>query len=182
MHTLILGQSFTGKSALAKQLGTTLRSKGHMVIAFNPTLENGYTRKDAFDCIAADYETDNPDNLIREIHRLYAENTHKKIFVIIDEAHEFFTKGNCAHEWVGTKGRHYGLHVIAITQRAALINTTFRAQCSTIYAFRSNKTDMEFVKDEFWHYKLTPDKLNLPDGEYIKIGKGGVFFGNIHDW
>lgn len=182
MHTLILGQSFTGKSALAKQLGTTLRSKKQIVLAFNPTKESGYTKKDDFDCIAADFETDNPKLFVAEIDRIIKTGLYSKIFLIIDEAHEFFTRGDCEFSWIGTKGRHYGLHVIAITQRAAQINTTFRSQCSTIYTFRCNKTDMDFIKEEFWHYKLNNEKLNLPDGEYIKIGRAGIEYGNIKDW
>lgn len=181
MHTLILGQSFTGKSALAKQLGTALRAQGQIVIAYNPTKEAGYTRKDTFECQAAQFETDNPQQFHDEIIRLY-KNGNPKIFLIIDEAHSFFTKGDCAYEWIGTQGRHHGLYVIAITQRAASINTTFRAQCSTIYAFRANRIDMEFLRDEFWHKNLDREKLNLPKGKYLKITEEGVFDGDINNW
>lgn len=181
MHTLILGQSFTGKSALAKQLGTSLRAKGQIVVAFNPTKEAGYTIKDAFDCQAAQFETDNPELFVAELRRLYAQG-HPKIFLIIDEAHEFFTKNGGEYVWLGTKGRHYGFHIIAITQRAALINTTFRGQCSTFYIFRANRTDMEFIRDEFWHKDLTRDRLNLQNGAYIKVSGDGVFEGDIKNW
>lgn len=181
MHTLILGQSFTGKSALAKQLGTQLRVQRQKVIAFNPTLEPGYSRPDNFDCCAADFETADPTLLAQEITRLIKEG-HNKIFVIIDEAHLFFEKYSSQYEWMATRGRHYGIHVIAITQRGAKLNTTFRSQCSTIYVFRLNRSDMEFITEEFWHQKITRDRLNLPDGKYLKISKTGVFEGDISDW
>ena len=181
MHKLILGQSFTGKSALAKQLGTALRAQGQVVIAYNPTREAGYTARDAFECQAAQFESSDPEKFVAEINRLHREG-HNKIFLIIDEAHEFFTRKDCAYSWIGTRGRHYGLTVIAITQRAANINVTFRSQCSTIYAFRANKSDMEFLREEFWHRDLSADDLKLPDGEYLKISKDGISRGNITDW
>lgn len=181
MHTLILGQSFTGKSALAKQLGTSLRAKNQIVIAFNPTKEAGYTIRDSFDCQAAQFESDNPDAFVRELTRLVGER-HPKIFCIVDEAHEFFSRNGGQYDWIGTKGRHYGIHVIAITQRAAMISTTFRGQCSTIYAFRSNRTDMEFLREEFWHTGMTKEDFNLQPGKFVKITPQGVSHGDIADW
>ena len=181
MHTLIIGQSFVGKSALGKQIGTCLRAKGQTVLAYNPTLEHGYTKKDSFDCQAAQFESDDPDKFVAEIYRLRESGT-KKIFLIIDEAHEFFTRADCKYLWIGTKGRHYGLYVIAITQRAALISPTFRGQCSNIYIFRSNRTDMDFITNEFWYHELDKKNMNLPKGEFIKIGENGISRGNINEW
>ncbi len=179
MHTLILGMSGTGKSALAKQLGTRLRQKGKLILAYNPTKETGYTRKDSFGCIAADYETHNAQEFEAKVREVVSSNQHPNVYLIVDEAHEFFTRADCNSEWIATRGRHYGINVIGITQRAAKINVTFRGQCSNVYIFRCNLTDTKFVLDEFYHTGLREKDLSLDDGKFLKIQGKDVSYGDI---
>lgn len=142
-HSLIIGRTLSGKSALAKQIGSRLRIKGAEVLAYNPTLERGYTREDQYGCIAAEFETDDPQELIEEISRRYNKEKKSRI-LLLDEAHELPSDLN----WLTTKGRHYGLTIIAISQRGAALNATFRTQIATWYVFRCSGLDMKMVEDE----------------------------------
>lgn len=151
-------------------------------MAYNPTKETGYTRLDDFGCLAADWETDDAKEFEKTVRKVAASNKYPIIYLIIDEAHEFFPKGDCETKWMGTKGRHYGINVIAITQRAAEINVTFRGQCSTIYAFRSNLTDTKFIANEFYHSGVDEKSLSLDNGKFIKIQGRSVNYGDIKDF
>lgn len=152
-------------------------------MAYNPTKETGYTRQDDYSCIAADWETDDAEKFEDCVRKVAASGKYPLIYLIIDEAHEFFPQGSkCATKWMGTRGRHYGLNIIAITQRAAEINVTFRGQCSTIYAFRSNLTDTKFIANEFYHSGVDEKSLALDNGKFIKIQGRSVSFGDIKDF
>lgn len=166
VHRLIVGKTLSGKSALAKQLGSELRLNGAVVIAFNPTKEKGYTVKDDYGCIAADFETYNPDVFMNMVlsERLKHANP---IFLIIDEAHEFFTRAGCQNLWLGTRGRHHGFNIIAITQRGQAINPTFRSQVGDTYIFNTSVKDAKFIADDIGiNYK---DILDLDVGEFYHI-------------
>jgi len=178
MHTLLIGRSGSGKSALAKQLGSSLREHGETVLAFNPTGERGYTRRDAFGCAAADWETYNPDLFIQKVVKQVRKR--RKFFVIIDEAHEMFPHSKQSdHLWIATRGRHHGINIIGCSQRGALINPTFRGQCSTIYLFKCSMTDAKFMADDFGDKELL-NAMKLKPGQYYRltidsIDRGEVF-------
>lgn len=166
----------TGKSGLAKQIGSHLRLNGATVFAFNPTGERGYTRQDDFGCAAAEYESDNPDEFIAAVTAWLEEKPNENLFVIVDEAHELFTRVASIHSWLGTKGRHYGITIIAITQRGAIISPTFRTQCSKIYVFACSGTDAKFLSDEYGRKEfisathLEPLKYYCTDGFTVDEG------------
>jgi len=169
-HSLIIGRTLSGKSALAKQIGSQLRLQGAECLAYNPTLERGYAREDEYGCIAAEYETDDADELINEIVSRYKKEKKKRI-LLLDEAHELPSSLN----WLTTKGRHYGLTIIAISQRGAALNATFRTQIGTWYVFRCSGLDMKMVEDETG-VKIPKDAQGaaLKQFEYLKITINGV--------
>lgn len=169
-HSLIIGRTLSGKSALGKQIGSRLRLQGAEILAYNPTMENGYTRLDAFGCAAAEYETDDPDELVAEIKRRY-EREKKTRILLLDEAHELPPELN----WLTTKGRHYGLTIIAMSQRGAALNATFRTQIGTWYVFRCSGLDMRMVEDETG-VKIPRDNegADLKQFDYLKITINGV--------
>jgi len=166
-HALIVGRTMMGKSALVKQIGSQLRRAKEEVLAFNPIGGDGFTKRDKFGCAAAEFETDDPDKFAAEVARRVAEKT-KRRFLIIDEAHEFFNRGNSEFLWIGTKGRHNGLNLILATQRAALLNPTVRGQCGELYLFACSLTDARFLSDEYGRKELA-DATELKPGEYFRL-------------
>jgi len=174
-HILIIGRTLSGKSAFAKQLGSRLRLAGQEVLAFNPTLEKGYTREDDYGCIAAEYETDDPEQLVFEIQKRYNEEK-KKRFIIIDEAHELPSELN----WLTTKGRHYGLTIIAVSQRGAALNATFRTQIGTWIVFKCSGLDLDMVEQETGiKIPKNEEGSTLKAGEFLKITINGVEKSNL---
>lgn len=163
----------SGKSALAKQLGSQLRLGGYTVYAFNPTGERGYTRKDDYGCIAADFESSDPDEFVKKCMEFYNKNKNRELFLLIDEAHEFFSRKDCEYLWLGTKGRHLGFNIIAITQAGQQINKTFRSQCGIVYLFKCSLSDAKFMADEQGAYELK-DAPRLERGYYYKTTINGV--------
>jgi len=167
MHTLIIGRSITGKSGLAKQIGSHLRLSGKKVFAFNPTGEAGYTRQDAYGCAAAEFETDDINEFLSAVTDELNKNPSGNLYLIVDEAHEFFKRADCETLWLGTRGRHYGITIIAVTQRGAQINPTFRGQCSRVFLFACSRLDAKFMADEYGR-KEFETATNLAQLEYYQ--------------
>ena len=150
---------------MAKQIGSHLRLKGQKVFAFNPTGEAGYTRQDEYGCAAAEFETHDIDDFAAAVSEELEKNPTGNLFLIVDEAHEFFQRRDCEHLWIGTRGRHYGITIIAVTQRGAQINPTFRGQCSKIYIFACSRLDAKFLGDEYGKREFET-ATDLPPLEY----------------
>lgn len=154
-------------------MGSDLRERGIEVLAFNPTGEAGYTKRDDFGCAAAEWETHDADEFIDEVETRLEKEPGKHRVLIIDEAHDFFSRaGAQERNWIGTRGRHFGLTIIAITQKATLINTTFRGQCAHVYIFRCSLTDAKFIADEYGSQEHK-NAVDLPPGSWVKISSDG---------
>lgn len=165
-HRIIIGRTGTGKSRLAKQIGSRLRLKGETVIAFNPTGEDGYTKEDFFGHIAAEWESWDDKAFCKKLKELTKRK--QKVFVIIDEAHEFFTRAGCENLWIGTRGRHFGINIIAITQQGQQINPTFRGQCAEIFLFACSRLDASFMSNEMGSRELE-NAVSLPVGTCYRL-------------
>lgn len=170
-HRLIIGRTGSGKSRLAKQIGSELRLKGESVIAFNPTGEDGYTREDVFGHVAAEWESWEDSKFVKRLRELVKRKD--RVFVIIDEAHEFFTRASCQNLWIGTRGRHFGINIIAITQQGQQINPTFRGQCAEIFLFACSRLDSSFMSNEMGSRKLE-DAVNLPPGVCYRLSGNDI--------
>ena len=170
-HLLILGQSLSGKSTLAKRLGKQILSTPHprpQVIAFNPTNEAGYARPDSYGVRGADIEFTDRDLFLKYLLEQAAKNPQPRV-LLIDEAHEFFGHNDKDTAWLGTRGRHYGFKIIAISQRLNTLSPTFRNQCSTIYSFYLARDDADTLTANYWTAIPNRDVFNLEAGEYVKI-------------
>ena len=167
MHSLVIGRTLSGKSSLAKSIGSDLREKGIYVIAFNPTLEAGYTVRDEYGMAAADVEYDDKEEFIDAVREKI--NDGQPFIIIVDEAHEFWERaGSREYLWLARKGRHFGVNIIAITQRGADIHPTLRSQCGRLYLFQCSLTDAKFMSDEYGK-KVLRDAPNMNPGEYYRI-------------
>lgn len=151
---------------------------GEEVLAFNPTLERGYVKPDDFGTIGAGFETNDDAVFTTEIIRRFNLDKNKRRFLIIDEAHEFFSRKQCQYLWIGSRGRHYGLNIIGITQRGASIHPTFRSQCSVLYLFQCSLTDAKFLSDEYGNPALL-DAPRLERGKFYKIDHNGLTTGKV---
>lgn len=151
---------------------------GEEVLAFNPTLERGYAKIDSYGVAGAEFETNDDDTFEHEIIKRFNLDKNKRRFLIIDEAHEFFSRKGCQFLWLGSRGRHYGFNIIAVTQRGASIHPSFRSQCSVLYLFQCSLTDAKFLSDEYGEPALS-DAPRMPRGEFQKIDHMGLTTGKV---
>jgi hypothetical protein len=180
MHTLICGMTESGKSTLAKELGSELRLARHEVLALNPTGEAGYARMDRWGRCAAEWESESPTAFAREVHRRLSKNRRAPLYLIVDEGHEFFTRAESEHNWIGTRGRHLGLNIICITQGPSQMNPTVRGQCGRLYLFACSLTEGSFLADNYGDRDLEAAS-KLPAGAYYRKirGKPGLDKGRV---
>ena len=134
MHTLISGQSFSGKSFLAKNLCKTIRKSGRRTIVLDPFFDD-------WDC---DFKTVSSDEFIS----VAKANTSCALFV--DESGSTIGRGADARRlhWLATQARHWGHRTYFIMQRITQVEPLIRSQCSEFYVFRSSMSDAKILSDE----------------------------------
>lgn len=132
MHSLILGQTESGKSALAKMIAKGLKNSGHRLCVYDPLFDPSFP---------FDYRSDEPDEFSE--HMKSERNCH----VFIDECGDFFEGVDCG--WIATRGRHHGFSVYFLAQRMVQIPRTVRDQCKRLYLFASSLADGKQHADEW---------------------------------
>ena len=125
MHSLILGQSKSGKSLFAKQLAAVFQRCGVGVGVYDP-LSYGI----------GDWHAQFVTNNRREFLKRFF-NTSGLVW-IVDEAR---TALQPRDQVIFTQGRHWGHSVIMIGQRCTMLNKTMREQCGLVVAFLQGKDD-----------------------------------------
>jgi energy-coupling factor transporter ATP-binding protein EcfA2 len=151
-HILILGQTLSGKSTLAKRLAATYKESGRGVIVHDPVGDPEWV---------ADYKTADPE----EFFAIYNESRGCAVF--FDEAGE--TCENFKHEITktATRGRHRGHRNHYIAQRGTLILRTIRDQCSSLFLFNSGLEDCKIHAAEWNAPEIRDDGPFLETGEYF---------------
>jgi hypothetical protein len=133
MHSLILGQSKSGKSVFCKQLAAVFKRCGVGVGVFDP-LSYGKSGWDA------DFVTNNRREFLKRFF-----NTSGMVW-IVDEAR---TGLQARDQVIFTQGRHWGHSVIMIGQRCTMLNKTMREQCGLVVAFLQGKEDAADLAADF---------------------------------
>lgn len=134
-HNLIIGQTQSGKSTLAKELVNSICDKTkRRLIVLDP-----FTSKDW----NADFLTDNKQDFLNVV------KNNKNCELVIDECGQ--TIGRYAKEMMmlATSSRHYGHRSTFITQRANQLDLNMRDQCSKLYIFSISKNDAKSLAEQF---------------------------------
>jgi DNA helicase HerA-like ATPase len=156
-HVLILGTTEIGKTTLAKRLAADYQKAGISVIVLDPIADPAFP---------ADYRTTNPDEFLEVFWQ------SRSCAAFIDEAGDAVGKYNDVMNRTATRGRHWGHNVHYITQRASLLSTTVRDQCSRLYLFRSGLKDCEKHAEEWTNPELKK-AASLKAGEYYLADRQG---------
>ena len=117
-HLLILGQTLSGKSTLAKKLANAYKSQGIAVLVHDPVGDPEWN---------ADFRTANAE----EFFKVY--NDSRQCAVFFDEAGETCEEFRHEITKTATRGRHRGHRNHYIAQRGTLILRTIRDQCSGLF-------------------------------------------------
>ncbi len=160
-HSIIIGQTLSGKTALAKRLSNWYLARGIGTIVLDPMSDPGWN--------------DNASPL----HVAFTDPQEFLAFVkdpdaclqcalFIDEAGMSLDKYAQEFQWITCQARHHGHRSHIIAQRAEMIGKTLRSQCSTLYAFNVNPDDSKQYARDF-NCPAILEAPNLPQGHYLKV-------------
>lgn len=155
-HAIIIGQTESGKSTLAKQLAGWYRRHGIGVLVLDPMKDPGWQ---------ADWMTDNPDEFLRTVRD---PDQCLQCALFIDESGESINKFDKEFNWITCRSRHHGHVAHLISQRAQDINASTRAQATTLYIFNVNADDAKQYARDF-NAPAALEAPHLPQGTCIKI-------------
>lgn len=151
-HILILGQTLSGKTTLAKRLAAKYKSEGIGVLVLDPVGDPEWQ---------ADFRTANMD----EFFRVY--NDSRRCAVFVDEAGEVCEEYKHEITKTATRGRHRGHRNHYIAQRGTLILRTIRDQCSSLFLFNSGLEDCKIHAAEWNAPDIREHGPFLETGEYF---------------
>lgn len=156
-HKLIVGQTLSGKSTLAKAFAADAVKRGIVPVVYDPTLSEWPT----------EFVTDDFAEFVEFIHTLHADGF--RMVAIVDEADTVMSMADRGNWWLFTRGRHYGLEAIAITQRPKLVAPTVRGNCADAFIFHLGKNDASELADD-----ISADGASaaptLRQGEFFHVG------------
>lgn len=165
-HVLILGQTLSGKTTLAKRLASKYRENGIGVLVHDPIGDPEWD---------ADFRTASA----AEFFRVYNESRGCAVF--FDEAGETCIDYKSEITKTATRGRHRGHRNHYIAQRGTLILRTVRDQCSELFLFNSGMEDCKIHAAEWNAPIIKAEGAFLETGEYFhkqrmaEIQKGHLF-------
>lgn len=164
-HSLILGQTESGKTTLAKQLASYFHAQGKSVIVLDPMNDPAW--------VCAFRTSDN----MKFLEVFWA---NRSCYAFIDESGDAVGRYDDLMQQTATKGRHWGHSCFYLSQRGAQLNATVRAQCRHLFLFTSAVDDCKILAREF----NSPELLTataLAQGHYMhkarfgQIERGKVF-------
>lgn len=151
MHNLIVGNSTTGKSNLAKYFAKMAEINGEQVIVYDPLKSQNWPKT------AEKFAS--PELFLSAIPSI--QSAH----VFIDEAKTLWDYDYKRADTILYHRRHQGLLSYVIAQRTRMVPPNARNQCSRIYAFKQQKQDAEILAGEYDEMLLMTTKLK--PGEFI---------------
>lgn len=160
-HSIIIGQTLSGKSLLAKRLSNWFLAEGVGVVVLDPMTDPGWNET-ASDKFASFTDPIKFLSFIRDPDQCL------QCALFIDEAGMSLDKFADEFTWITCQGRHHGHRAHLIAQRAEMISKTIRSQCSTLYVFNVNPDDAKTYARDFNNPTIL-EAPNLPQGHYIKI-------------
>lgn len=135
MHSLILGQTESGKSCFAKILAGQYQKLRKKVVVLDPCYDPDWN---------CDFKTDCVDTLQEYLYK------ERSCYVFVDESGAVFNEGNdMGNAWLATRSRHFGHSVHFLAQRATQVPKTMRDQCSRLFLFTSSISDGKIHSEEW---------------------------------
>lgn len=147
MHSLIVGQTESGKTLLGKLICKRLKESGHKTAVLDPIYDPDWT---------VDFRCNDADELAKYLR------SNRSVYVFVDESGGIFNEGNDnTHSWLATRSRHYGHSVHFLAQRTIQIPKTMRDQCSRLFLFTSSVDDGKLLAAE-WNKPVLASCNTLP--------------------
>ena len=149
-HALILGQTLSGKTSLAKELAKAYRARGIPVVVLDPMSDPEWE---------SDFKTRDPDEFLRVLW------DSEQCAGFIDEAGKSAGRFDEAMIETATEGRHFGHRMHYISQRGAQLSVTLRTQCTELFLFNTSLDDCKVHANEWGEPELKKGNV-LPHFPY----------------
>lgn len=188
MHTCIIGETQSGKTALANKLFQRtggffidIEDKGDVEV---DTILSG--RDSPSTIISALKEkrrisyvpTTNKKLRKREVEALWEllKSINKNIYVYVDEVQHWGTARTNDFDVFAIRGLKHGIHLVVMTQRPAKISKTIASQCRTMVCFDISGFEKKYFKEYSLPYDEIKRKLkNMPEYYFVQyVRKVGV--------
>lgn len=157
-HCLIIGQTLSGKSTLARRLSRHYASKGVPSLIYDPIGESVWRQcGEAHKDFAAYME---------------AVKSKTRCALFVDEAGMCYADNGRDMLPLATSIRHYGHRTHFITQRFTGIPPTMRDQCAYLYLFATSNADGEILAKE-WNCPELANCNTLGVGHFIRLKRLG---------
>lgn len=155
-HKLIVGQTLSGKSTLARAMVKDAINRGIQPCIYDPTMSNEW---------GTEFVTCESHIFFDWLRNFHASGF--PVVAVIDEAETLLSQSDRQNWWLFTRGRHFAFECIAITQRPTLVAPTVRGNCAELYCFYINKKDAVDLSNDFG----APDVEKAPElkqGEFYR--------------
>lgn len=157
-HSLILGQTESGKTTLAKRMCQAYGAAGVKRIVLDPLNDPEWQ---------ADFRTTDPDAFLEVFW------ASESCAAFIDEAGDAVGRYDLVMQKTATKGRHWGHNVHYVCQRGTQLAQTVRDQCSHLFLFCTSLKDCKIHADE-WNRPELIQAAQFKAGEYFHVTRFGV--------
>lgn len=156
-HTLILGQTESGKTTLAKRMATQYVAAGITPIVLDRTVDPGWPTDFIFKYSA---------NFLA-----YVKDASKcmSCALFVDESGMSLDKYDSDTEWLTTTARHHGHRTHLLAHRAEMVNTNVRSQCATLICFALNIRDAKEYSLMWNCEEIKQNAPRLEHGQYMCI-------------
>jgi len=151
-HGLILGQTESGKSSIAKALCGYFGGTDIPIGVYDPMYDPGFE-------VLADFWTADVDLFLDYAY------SHEGCILFIDEVAEI-KKSDPRLMKLVTRGRHWGHSVFLMCHRLQQIDVTTRNQASMLFLFNSDRSDGEKLA-KAWNEPALVECATLGTGECL---------------
>lgn len=159
MHSLVIGQTESGKTTLARYFAGYFAEHGRRVLILDPIGEWPRHRRITWTRDAA-YFT-------------FRAQSSGGCLLIVDEAGEYVGLYQNEMHWIATRARHYGHSSIVVAQRPAMVAPNVRNQCARLYLFAVARKDAELCAAD-WNCEPLAGAPALARGQFLAAGRFGA--------
>ena len=164
-HTLIVGMTTTGKSALGKLLVPRWRRRGYSIAVLDPMKSPEWK---------ADFISTDPDAFL-----VYCKS-HTGLAIFVDEGAAALGKA-ADYNWLTSRARHWGHETHIISQRPQDINTAVRGNCESLFVFNIDPRATELLASD-WNEPTLRDASRNPRLQFHfarRLADEGVRIGRV---
>lgn len=160
-HSLTIGQTLSGKTALNKLLSNGYLARGVGVVVLDPMNDPGWNTegRDNF------FQTQDAEEFLDFV---MDPERCLQAALFVDETGISIDKYAVKFSWLTCQSRHHGMRSHIIANRAEMVSKNIRSQCSTLYLFNSNLEDCKTYAKDF-NCPAILEGQNLPQGHFLKV-------------